>query len=93
MKFVKCNVITAKKIQGVPNERTKSMTLMIKLKKFRTQKRNAKNQKQILGWCEEAKQKEIKEKIAKLDREIQAETEKIANSRVKEITIRLREKP
>ena len=42
---------------------------------------------------EEAKRKEIEEKITKLNREIQTEAEKIANSRVKEITIKLRENP
>jgi hypothetical protein len=42
---------------------------------------------------EEVKRREIGEKITKMNHEIQAEIEKIANSRVKEITIRLRENP
>jgi hypothetical protein len=42
---------------------------------------------------EEAKRREIGEKIEKTNQEIQTETKKIANSRVKEITIRLRDNP
>ncbi|CAG8652157.1 4264_t:CDS:2, partial [Scutellospora calospora] len=42
---------------------------------------------------EEAKRKAIGEKMRKPNQEIQTETEKIANSRVKEITIRLRDNP